>query len=52
MARCRPEDCNLETETLDAVKEMYDLLGIRGYDREKLSIYYNDWYNKIEEIKL
>ncbi len=41
-----------ETETLDAVKEMYDLLGIRGYDREKLSIYYNDWYNKIEEIKL
>jgi hypothetical protein len=40
-----------ETETLDAVKEMYDLLGIRGYDRERLAIYYNHWYNKIEEIK-
>ena len=24
-----------ETETLDAVKEMYDILGIKGYDREK-----------------
>ena len=41
-----------ETETLDAIKEMYDILGIKGYDREKLSIYYNDWYNKIEEIKI
>ena len=40
-----------ESETLDAVKEMYDLLGIRGYDRERLAIYYNHWYNKIEEIK-
>ena len=40
-----------ETETLDAVKEMYDLLGIRGYDRERLATYYNHWYNKIEEIK-
>ena len=38
-------------ETLDAVKEMYDLLGIRGYDRERLATYYNHWYNKIEEIK-
>jgi hypothetical protein len=41
-----------ETETLDAIKEMYDILGIKGYDREKLAIYYNHWYNKIEEIKL
>lgn len=41
-----------ETETLDAIKEMYDILGINGYDREKLAIYYNDWYNKIEEIKI
>jgi hypothetical protein len=41
-----------ETETLDAIKEMYDILGIKGYDREKLAIYYNDWYNKIEEIKI
>jgi len=40
-----------ETETLDAVKEMYDILNIKGYDREKLAIYYNHWYNKIEEIK-
>ena len=40
-----------ESETLDAVKEMYDLLGIRGYNRERLAIYYNHWYNKIEEIK-
>ena len=40
-----------ETETLDAIKEMYDILNIKGYDREKLAIYYNHWYNKIEEIK-
>ena len=40
-----------ETETLDAIKEMYDILGIKGYDREKLAIYYNEGYNKIEEIK-
>ena len=40
-----------ESETLDAVKEMYDLLGIKGYNRERLAIYYNHWYNKIEEIK-
>ena len=40
-----------ETETLDAVKEMYDILNIKGYDREKLATYYNHWYNKIEEIK-
>ena len=40
-----------ETETLDAIKDMYDILNIKGYDREKLAIYYNHWYNKIEEIK-
>jgi hypothetical protein len=41
-----------ETETLDAIKEMYDILGIKGYDREKLATYYNDWYNKINEIAI
>jgi len=40
-----------EEETLDAIKEMYTILGIEGYDRERLSTYYNHWYNKIEEIK-
>lgn len=41
-----------ETETLDAIKEIYDILGIKGYDREKLATYYNDWYNKINEIAI
>ena len=31
---------------------MYDILGIKGYDREKLATYYNDWYNKINEIAI
>jgi len=41
-----------ETETLDSVKELYEILNLPNYDREKLATYYNTWYNKIEEIKL
>lgn len=41
-----------ETETLDAVRELYTILDIPDYNRELLSEYYTLWYNKIEEIKL
>ena len=41
-----------ETETLDAVRELYDILKLPNYNRELLSEYYRLWYNKIEEIKL
>ena len=42
----------LETETLDAVRELYIILDLPDYNKELLSEYYNLWYNKIEEIKL
>lgn len=41
-----------ETETLDAVRDLYEILDLPNYNREFLSEYYNLWYNKIEEIKL
>jgi hypothetical protein len=40
------------TDTLEAVRELYDILGISGYNEKLLSEYYNLWYNKIEELKL
>ena len=42
----------LETETLDAVRELYTILDLPDFNKELLSEYYNLWYNKIEEIKL
>ena len=39
-----------ETETLDAVKELYDILDLPGYNREYLAKYWNHWANKIDEI--
>jgi|TARA_Y100000389_G_scaffold146249_1_gene144917 hypothetical protein len=39
-----------ETETLDAVKELYEILDLPGYNREYLAKYWNHWANKIDEI--